>query len=104
MANEVLFTLLDETDEDPQVWYLMGYASVLESAKCKGDDAEDALTNAREYLQNAQTVISFLSIFIKTFFLFNLKMSKFHLMTISKTKNQESEWVDISGYKNALET
>lgn len=55
MANEVLFTLLDETDEDPQVWYLMGYASVLESAKCKGDDAEDALTNAREYLQNAQT-------------------------------------------------
>jgi len=55
MANEVLFTLLDETDEDPQVWYLMGYASVLESAKCKGDDAEDALTNAREYLQNAKS-------------------------------------------------
>ena len=59
MANEVLFTLLDETDEDPQVWYLMGYASVLESAKCKGDEAEDALTNAREYLQNAHTVTYF---------------------------------------------
>ncbi|GAB1598035.1 probable assembly chaperone of rpl4 [Argonauta hians] len=52
-ASEVLFTLLDETDEDPHVWYLMGYAALLESAKHKGDDAEDCLTNAREYLQNA---------------------------------------------------
>ncbi|XP_029640749.1 probable assembly chaperone of rpl4 [Octopus sinensis] len=52
-ANEVLFTLLDETDEDPHVWYLMGYAALLESSKRKGDEAEDCLTNAREYLQSA---------------------------------------------------
>ncbi|XP_041367293.1 probable assembly chaperone of rpl4 [Gigantopelta aegis] len=48
LAAEVLESLLDQNDEDPQVWYLLGWANFLQ-----GDDYKE---NARFYLNKAKKV------------------------------------------------
>ena len=48
MAGEVLELLLDEDDEVPDVWYMLGWAHYLQG--------EDYAVNARHYLARARAV------------------------------------------------